>query len=461
MKVVSVLSTLAALVHFTTALTLDPQDANSILTTSGTLAYGLMAFYKNNATGTDPTKVGTLPDPLYWWEAGAVWGGMIDYWAYTGDTSYVATVQQALLAQTGPHDNFMPPAYFFSLGNDDQAFWIIAALTAAEYSFPVPAGNASTLWLDLAAAGFNTMIPRWNTSACNGGLAWQIFPDNPNGMNYKNAISNGGMFQIAARLGRFTGNQTYFDWADKIYGWMEGVKLVGQNFDVWDGTGAAGNCTIVNKQSWSYNPSMMLYGAATMFNATNGESIWRDRTTGFLKACANTFFSPYPNATDIAFERTCETRGTCNNDQYSFKAYLSRWLGQSAVVAPFIHDEVAQLLNASAVAAAQTCTGGNSGELCGQKWYVGGFDGRSGVGQQLSVLETVQSLLVIEGGALKGVPGTAVGASGGVTGNGTISSPPSSSTTPSATTGLGQQPQGDVVTVVRTTTVMVEPTAHR
>lgn len=49
---------------------------------------------------------------------------MIDYWAYTGDDSYNPTITQALLAQVGPNNNFMPPAYFSSLGNDDQAFWV-------------------------------------------------------------------------------------------------------------------------------------------------------------------------------------------------------------------------------------------------------------------------------------------------------------------------------------------------
>ena len=82
----------------------------------------------------------------------------------------------------------MPPAYYPSLGNDDQAFWAIAALNAAEYGFPVPPGNASTIWVDLAEAVFNTMVPRWYSANCSGGLQWQVFPSNP-GWGYKNSIS--------------------------------------------------------------------------------------------------------------------------------------------------------------------------------------------------------------------------------------------------------------------------------
>ena len=82
----------------------------------------------------------------------------------------------------------------------------------------------------------------------------------------------------------------------------------------------------------------------------------------------------------------------------SFKAYLARWMAQAAIVAPSIKANVTTLLSASAQAAAQACAGDVNGSVCGQKWYVGGYDGSFGVGQQLSALETVQSLLLLLGG---------------------------------------------------------------
>jgi mannan endo-1,6-alpha-mannosidase len=166
-------------------LQLDINNDASVKTASADLAFGLMSWYHNNATGMAPTAVGVFPEPLYWWEAGAVWGAMIDNWAYTGDRSYIPTITQGLLAQTGPDNNFMPPAYFSSLGNDDQAFWALASLSALEYDFPIPEGKASTIWLDLSRAVFNSMVPRWDTTSCNGGLRWQIFPANA-GYDYKN-----------------------------------------------------------------------------------------------------------------------------------------------------------------------------------------------------------------------------------------------------------------------------------
>lgn len=257
-----------------------------------------MTYYQNNATDTPVTEIGTLEQPLYWWEAGAVWGGMIDYWAYTQDTSYNPTITQALLAQIGPNSNFMPPAYRASLGNDDQAFWAIASLTAHEYGFPVPEGNAPTLWFDLARAAFDTQAARWGMDVCNGGLRWQIYPENK-GYDYKNSISNGAFFQLAARLLHYTGNQTYAYWAGTTWDWMYGVGLIDNKYNTFDGTDPKINCSEINHVAWSYNPSMLLYGSAMMYNYTNGSKTWQDRTTGLLTVAANTFFSPFKNSTNM------------------------------------------------------------------------------------------------------------------------------------------------------------------
>jgi len=53
---------------------------------------------------------------------------------------------------------------------------------------------------------------------------------------YKNSISNGAFFQISARLARFTGNQTYVDWAEKIWDWVEEIGLMSSTYDIYDGT---------------------------------------------------------------------------------------------------------------------------------------------------------------------------------------------------------------------------------
>lgn len=79
---------------------------DSIKKAASAVAYDMMSYYKGNESGMPE---GLLPDPYYWWEAGAMFGQMIEYWFYTGDESYNKVVTNALLAQVGPHNDFMPP----------------------------------------------------------------------------------------------------------------------------------------------------------------------------------------------------------------------------------------------------------------------------------------------------------------------------------------------------------------
>lgn len=111
-------------------------------------------------------------------------------------------VSQALLFQTGPDNDYMPPNQTKSEGNDDQGFWGMAAMSAAEVKFPNPPDDQPQ-WLALAQAVFNSQAERWDNTSCGGGLRWQIFTFN-NGYNYKNSISGGCFFNVAARLGYYS-----------------------------------------------------------------------------------------------------------------------------------------------------------------------------------------------------------------------------------------------------------------
>lgn len=156
----------------------------------------MLTFYTGDKPGG---TVGILPSPYYWWEAGAMWGSLIDYWYYTGDSTYNNITTTGLQSQVGAQNNYEPTDQAFDLGNDDQAFWGMAALSAAELNFPNPP-ESEPQWLTLAQAVFNRQAMRWDNATCGGGLRWQIFQFN-GGYDYKNAISNGCFFNMAARLG--------------------------------------------------------------------------------------------------------------------------------------------------------------------------------------------------------------------------------------------------------------------
>jgi mannan endo-1,6-alpha-mannosidase len=234
---------------------------DSIKAAAKTAAQGMVQYYTGNRPGDIP---GNLPEPYFWWEAGAMFGALVDYWYFTGDDTYNEITTQALLHQVGPNDDYMPPNQTKTEGNDDQAFWGMAALSAAEDRYPNPPAGGPQ-WLALAQAVFNSQAIRWDTSTCAGGLKWQIFSFN-NGYNYKNTISNGCFFNMAARLAVYTGNTTYADWANRMWDWTGAVGLMSPTYQFFDGTDDTLNCTQLNHIQWSYNIGVFLLGAANMYN---------------------------------------------------------------------------------------------------------------------------------------------------------------------------------------------------
>ncbi|KAL1961823.1 hypothetical protein VTN77DRAFT_1035 [Rasamsonia byssochlamydoides] len=393
------------------AIELNLDYPDSIKTATKAVATEMMSYY----TGMNPGDVpGNLPDPYYWWEAGAMFGALIDYWFYTGDDTWNNITMQAMLWQASPGANFMPPNQSKTEGNDDQGFWGMAAMSAAERNFPNPPEDQPQ-WLALAQAVFNSQAARWDQSTCGGGLRWQIFTWN-NGYNYKNTISNGCFFNIAARLAKYTNNQTYADWAEKTWKWTVDVGFLTDTYQFWDGADDTTNCTQYNRIEWTYNSGVYLLGAANMYNYTNGDPTWKERVLQILNASA-VFFADNPK--DVMYERACETVNTCQVDQRSFKAYMARWMAATTQMAPFTYDIIMPKLRASALAAAKTCTGGSKGTSCGLKWTEEKWDGSKGVGEQMSAMEVFQSNLISRvappvtnstGGTSKGNP--AAGSSG-------------------------------------------------
>lgn len=114
-----------------------------------------------------------------------MWGTLIDYWHYTDDTTYNTETMNAMTFQTGDGNNYMPSNVTLSLGNDDQGFWGMSAMLAAEVKFPNPPKDKPQ-WLALAQAVFETQAsPSRHDGTCGGGIRWQIPFSNP-GYDYKN-----------------------------------------------------------------------------------------------------------------------------------------------------------------------------------------------------------------------------------------------------------------------------------
>lgn len=239
----------------------------------------MMQYYKGNLSGETP---GILPGPpdanlgdYYWWEAGAMWGTLIDYWSWSGDSTYNDEIMAAMQWQAGPDKDYQPRNITASLGNDDQAFWGMSAMLAAEARFPDPPLDKPQ-WLALAQAVFNRQAaPERQDDECGGGLHWQAIPQNK-GYNYKNSIANGCFFNLGSRLYRYTGNKTYSDWAIKTWDWMEKIGFIDiSTYAIYDGAHTPTGCTDINKFEFSYNNAVFAQGAAFMYNAVSDIRIKR------------------------------------------------------------------------------------------------------------------------------------------------------------------------------------------
>ncbi|PWY69733.1 glycosyl hydrolase family 76 protein [Aspergillus heteromorphus CBS 117.55] len=365
------------------ARAIDLDINSSVKDAASKTAYGSMTWYHGNETGQIPGAF-----PTKWWEGSALFMSLLLYWYYTGDSTYNAEVRQGMQWQAGDCD-YMPANYSSYLGNDDQMFWGLAAMTAAEIEFADSSDGYS--WLALAQGVYNTQVDRWDSSTCGGGLRWQIWPYEA-GYEMKNSISNGGLFQLAARLARYTSNDTYADWAEKIWDWCTSTPLLNnETWNVADSTDISNGCTTQGDNQWSYNYGTFLMGAAYMYNYTK-EAKWKSAVDGLLNKTLDTFF-PTTYGGNIMSEILCEPAEVCNDNEILFKGLVTGWLGFVALVVPATYDTILPKLQGSAVAAAASCSG-MTNNTCGVRWYPEKWDGWNGMEEEIAVTNVLASSLI-------------------------------------------------------------------
>ncbi|KAI2465858.1 glycoside hydrolase family 76 protein [Annulohypoxylon bovei var. microspora] len=370
-------------------LTVDVEDAASVRAAAALVAEDLMTFYPSSNSG-EPVGIFTPPPDgdYYWWTGGALWSTLLDYRNRTGETKYDDSISQGLIAQIGPNDNYMPPNWTASMGNDDQAIWALSAITAEEIGFQEPTQD-NPQWLTLAKNVFDLQevdSRRADDGDCKGALRWQIYPSS-NGYNYISSAANILYFNLASQLAHLTGNTTYEDAAGDAFELLEDIGFISKNYDVYNGA-QADECTSINKVQFSYTAAMLLQGSAFMYNHTNGDDDWKERVDGLVSRTLEVFF---PDG--VAFEAACEERDNCNTDMLFYKSLLHRGLSSTIEMAPYTSAKILPILKSSAKSAVAQCTGGDNGRLCGFHWSTGKFDGKTGVPQQMDVLSALASIL--------------------------------------------------------------------
>ena len=221
-----------------------------------------MNFYSDR----DSDIPGIVSSSIFW-ERSVLFSVMMRYWALTGDDSHNDAVSEGMYWVRGDNDDYMPANYSSYLGNDDQLNWGLAAMMAAEVDFPQKSSMPS--WATLAENVWNSVSSRWDDDSCDGGLRWQIWAYQ-SGYGYKNAASNGGLFELSARLAHYTKNQTYSDWAEKIWDWSATTPLLKEKkWNIADTTSCEKNCSDHGDYQWTFNYGLYMSGAAYMYNVVS------------------------------------------------------------------------------------------------------------------------------------------------------------------------------------------------
>lgn len=368
------------------ALSIEIGDTDSICEAGKHVVQGEFNYYEGTRYGG---TVGMFTEPYYWWHAGEAFGGILLYHTFceSDNKTLESLIYNAMYHQAGENYDYIPSNQSMTEGNDDQGVWGLTIMEAVERNFTDPEEHS---WLSMVQAIYNTMSKRWDTEHCNGGLRWQIFTWN-SGYDYKNTISNGCLFHIAARLARYTNLSNYSTTAEKVWDWLVEVNYIEEDNDYYihDGANVKENCTHMSSQRWSYTYGILMSGCAYMYNYTE-DDVWLSRVNGLIEA-SDYFFN-----NSIMYESTCARFSRCNTDQRSFRSLFSRSLHLTYMLAPETYDTIWPWIESSAPAAAASCDGGDDGVTCGENWSLRTFDNNYGLGEQMSVLEVLMAAIAKE-----------------------------------------------------------------
>lgn len=162
------------------------------------------------------------------------------------------------------------------------------------------------------------------------------------------------------------------------------------------------------------------------------DNVWKQRLDGLLGTTLKTFFPPQYGG-QIMSDQECEPKLACDGNSACFKGILASSLAVTTTIVPEEADKIMPKLKSSAEAAAKTCSGGNGGNDCGQRWYQPTWDGSAGLEQQTSVMSILSSTLIAgakqapktsnTGGTSKGDPNAGTGGGGGIVDKGPILKP--------------------------------------
>ena len=119
--------------------------------------------------------------------------------------------------------------------------------------------------LDKARQVFTLEVSGWDkdpSHPCPGGVFWTQAPWSQD----RNTVSNAPTAKLGLYLYQITGDRYYFDWAKRMYDWVNKCMLA-PNGLYWDNIKLSGD---IDKTQWSYNQGTMI-GAGVLFYELTGD----------------------------------------------------------------------------------------------------------------------------------------------------------------------------------------------
>lgn len=120
---------------------------------------------------------------------------------------------------------------------------------------------AKEVWADIATG--------WNEEYAEGGIAWR-----KSQLYSKNACSNGPASIMAARLYNITKEESYKEWALKIYEWEKNSLFERGTGAIYDNID--GRTNTINNVSLTYNQGTFVGAAVELYNITGDEAYLND-----------------------------------------------------------------------------------------------------------------------------------------------------------------------------------------
>lgn len=243
-------------------------------------------------------NVGTgLWDSANWWNAANALEATIEYSRLTDSLTYRGNIFNTFY-QKPRYANFLNPWF-----RDDDGWWAIAWIRAYDLT-------GERKYLDQAEFIFWDMTKGWD-NVCKGGLYWH-----KRELNYKNAITNGLLLSVAAKLNlREPEDKRYLEWSQKIWKWYQQSGMINAENLVHDGLD--NECKNNGKTIWTYNQGVLIGGLVDLYRGTNDPKLLEQ-----AEAIADT--SIVKLARNGILREPCEDKNDCGDDAPQFKGIFMR-----------------------------------------------------------------------------------------------------------------------------------------